>query len=842
MAKKRTQAKSKKPKSHSGGKNGAGDTAFHSVGQPIQRREETRLVQGKGIFVDDYKIQGMLYACFVRSPYAHAKIVKCDTSRAAAAPGVATTLTGREVAGLVRPFPEIGPDVGQKIVDYPMGVEKVRYQGEPVAVVIADSPMRAADAAELVEVEYEGLPPVMDVETALRDESILHEEAGTNRNWHGDFHYGDVDKAFAKAAHIVHIGRMHFHRFSSTPLENNVVIAQWNLKAEFIDFWTNNSFPAFAAQFLSPALGVRIDQIRMQSFDIGGGFGIKITNYPYMAICALASRKIGGHPVKWVETRTEHMLASAHGNERTFLDTRVALDKDGVITAIDSRHIDDCGAYPRYEPLGCIIWAQVLPGAYRIKNVRIDFSQVVTNKCPVGPNRGYSRMQHLWFLERIIDICGHSLGIPADTIRMRNYIQPKEFPYTTPNGCVYDSGNYPEMLNIAKRLIGWDDWKRKQKEAREQGRWLGIGIGSTLDSGTNNFGQARIINSYAPYSGQSKAAIAKLDIYGEVVVSMGSVPQGQGHETTASQVVGDVLGIPPDMVNVRPGFDSDQNVYTGHTGTYASQFAVTGLSAIHGAAMKLKEEMRRLAAFALKTEEKKLEFGLGAQGPEVRLKGTGKSISFAGLANLVNVNNAELPQSFENVTLNCRYVYKAPFTVPDIARKYGNLTLTYASQLHVAVIEVDRETFQPKILAYAAVDDCGKAINPRIVEGQVHGATAHGIGAALMEDCRYNSEGDMLASTFTDYTPITAMNIPDLLYGHLETPSPFSYNGAKGMGEGGAAPVHTVCAALQDALYSAGVWINDSHNTGDSIFHAVSNVRQGREDSLVKVESRRAAR
>jgi 2-furoyl-CoA dehydrogenase large subunit len=722
-----------------------------------------------------------------------------------------------------------------------MAVDKVRYQGEPVAAVVATSAMLAEDGAELVEVEYQGLPVVMDSETALKDESILHEGMGTNRNWHGEFEYGAVDEAFAKAAHVVHIDRMHFHRFSSTPLENNAVISHWILKEDRINFWSNNSFPAFAVQFLSPALGVRIDQLRMQSLDIGGGFGIKVTNYPYMAICALASRKMGGKPVKWTETRTEHMLASAHGNERTFLDTRVALDKDGVITAIESQHIDDCGAYPRYEPLGCIIWAQVLPGAYRIKNMRIDFSQTVTNKCPVGPNRGYSRMQHLWFLERVIDICGHALGIPNDTIRMRNYIKPEEFPYTTPNGCIYDSGNYPEMLRIAKNLIGWDDWKEKQKKAREDGRMIGIGIGSTLDSGTNNFGQARIINSYAPYSGQSKAANAKLDIYGELVVSLGSVPQGQGHETTASQVVAEVLNIPPELVNVRPGFDSEQNVYTGHTGTYASQFAVTGLSAIHGAAQKLKAEMSRLAAFALKADEKDLEFGVGQQGPEVRVRGNGKSINYWGLANLVNVNNAELPQSFENVTLNCRYVYKAPFTVPDVVRKYGNLTLTYAAQLHVAVVEVDRETFQPKILAYASVDDCGRAINPMIVEGQVHGATAHGIGAALMEDCRYDKDGDMLASTFSDYTPITVMNMPDLLYGHLETPSPFSYNGAKGMGEGGAAPVHTLCAAIQDAVYSSGVVIDNSHNTGDTLFQAFQRKSNGAGGERVRVERGRAA-
>lgn len=813
------------------------------VGKPVPRKEENRLVQGAGIFTDDHKLAGMLHIRFIRSPYGHANIKRLDVSPAASFPGVVCTLTGAEVAAMVQPFIEIGPGPGQKVLDYPMAVDKVIFQGEPIAAVIAESRLAAEDAAELVEVEYESLPPVLTAEEALTDRSILHPGAATNKLWQGHFEYGQVDKAFSKAAHVVHIGRMHFHRFSSTPLENNAVIAAWDPKEKCINFWSNNSFPAFAAQFLSPALGVGIDQIKMQSFDIGGGFGIKITNYPYMAVCALASRKAGGRPVKWSETRTEHMLGSAHGNERTFFDTRVALDKDGVILAIESRHVDDCGAYPRYEPLGCIIWAQVLPGAYRIKNVRFDISQICSNKCPVGPNRGYSRMQHLWFLERVIDICAHQLKIPSDVMRVRNYIKTGEFPYTTPNGCVYDSGDYAQMLQIAKTKIGWEQWKKLQSEARSEGRLLGIGIGTTLDSGTNNFGQAQIINAFAPYSGQSKAANIKLDIYGEVVVSLGSVPQGQGHETTASQVVAEVLNISPDMVRVKPGFDSEQNVYTGHTGTYASQFAVTGLSAIHGAAVKLKNELSRLAAHALKTSEKDLEFGVGEKGPEVRVSGAkNKSINYWGLANLVNTNNAGIPENLWDITLNCRHVYHAPFTVPDVKRKYGNLTLTYAAQLHIAVIEVDRETFQPKILSYVAVDDCGRAINPMIVEGQVHGATAHGIGAALMETCVYDSDGSMTTATFSDYTPITVMNMPDLLYGHLESPSPFSYNGAKGMGEGGAAPIHTVCAALQDALFSSGIIISDSHNSGDTIFQAFEQSKSGNAPRLVRLESRAGAR
>ena len=807
------------------------------VGQAVPRKEENRLLRGRGKFTDDIKLREMLYLHFVRSPYAHARIVSIDTSEAEKIPGVVCTLRGSEIVSETQPFIEIAPDPAGKIRDYPLAVSKARYQGEPVVAVVAESPGVAEDGAEAVEIEYDALDPVVDAQQALTDASILHEEAGTNKVWNGVFEYGDVEQAFRDAAYVVEIDRMHFHRFSSTPLENNVVIAQWDPKDEHIHYWCNNSFPSFAIQFLAAHLQVPIDRIRVQTFDIGGSFGIKITSYPQMAVCALASKKAGGRPIKWVETRSEHMTSSAHGNERTFRDTRVALDNQGVITAITSRHIDDCGAYPRYEPLGCVIWSQVFPGIYRFKNARIDFTQAVTNKCPVGPNRGYSRMQHLWFLERVVDICAHELDIPADEMRLRNYIRPEEFPYTTPNGCIYDSGNYPKMLEMAKQLIGWDGWKKKQADARKQGRMIGIGIGTTLDSGTNNFGQSQIVNPGAPFSGNSQGANCKLDIYGEVVVAVGSCPQGQGHETTAAQVVADVLNISPDLITVRTGFDTERNVHTGFSGTYASQFAVSGLSAVHGAAQKLKAEMKRLAAFVLACKEEDLEFGSGTKGPEVRSKSNGKSINYWGLANIVNVNSAVLSPELHDVTLNCRYVWRAPFKVPDTKKKYGNLTMTYASQLHITVVEIDGETFIPKILDYVAVDDCGTVINPRIVEGQVYGATAHGIGAALFENCAYDEVGNMLTSTFSDYLPITPVNMPKVKYGHIATPSPHSYSGAKGMGEGGAAPIHTISAALQDALFDKQIFIEDSFNNPDSLFRAL----QGeicRAKDLVKVERR----
>ena len=807
------------------------------VGQAIPRKEEDRLLRGLGKFADDIKLREMLYLRFVRSPYAHARIVSIDVSEAEKLPGVVCTLSGCEIASQTQPFIEIAPEPGGKIRDYPLAISKVRYQGEPVVALVAVSPAIADDGAELVQIEYEPLDPVINAEQALTDASILHEEAGTNKVWNGVFEYGNVEAAFREAASIVTIDRMHFHRFSSTPLENNVILGQWDPKDDHIYYWCNNSFPSFAIQFLAAHLSVHIDRIRVQTFDIGGSFGIKITSYPQMAVCALASKKAGGRPIKWVETRSEHMTSSAHGNERTFRETRVAIDKNGVITAITSRHIDDCGAYPRYEPLGCVIWSQVFPGVYRFKNARIDFSQAVTNKCPVGPNRGYSRMQHLWFLERVVDICAHELGIPADEMRLRNYIRPEEFPYTTPNGCVYDSGNYPKMLEVAKKLIDWDAWKKKQADARKQGRMIGIGIGTTLDSGTNNFGQSQIVNPGAPFSGNSQGANCKLDIYGEVVVAVGSCPQGQGHETTAAQVVADVLNISPDLIAVRTGFDTERNVHTGFSGTYASQFAVSGLSAVHGAAQKLKAEMKRLASHVLSTTADDLEFGVGAQGPEVRAKTSGKSINYWGLANIVNVNSAILPTELHDVTLNCRYIWRAPFKVPDTKKKYGNLTMTYASQLHIAVLEIDRDTFIPHILEYVAVDDCGTVINPPIVEGQVYGATAHGIGAALLENCVYDAVGNMLTSTFSDYIPITAMNMPTVKYGHIETPSPHSYSGAKGMGEGGAAPVHTISAALQDALFEKGVFIEDSFNNPDSVFRSLRG-EIGQVQQRVKVERR----
>ncbi len=800
--------------------------------KPMGRKEDGRMVRGRGLYVDDYKPAGALHMSLVRSPYAHARIVSIDTQAAEAVAGVVCVLTGKELAEQVQPFLQIGGEPCSLIEDYPLAVDMVRYQGDPVVAVVAETLRLAQDAAQLVDVEYETQDVVISCEQALAGKTLVHEQMGTNVDWQGVYEYGEVDKAFAEAAHVIKIDTLKFHRFGSTAVESNAVVATWDDALGGIDFLSNTHM-SIPITMISLALGISADRIRLRTVDIGGSFGNKIGNYPYMTLAALASRKLGGKPVKWFETRSEHMQAGTQGSERSYLDTEVALDENGVITALRSRHVDDCGAYPRYEPLGAVIWAQVLPAAYKLRNIRIDFSQVVTNKGPAAPNRGYSRLPHIWFMERVVDICAHELGIPADEMRVRNYIT--EFPYETPNGCVYDSGDFVRMLEKAKDLVGWDEWQEKKADAEKAGRLIGIGIGTTLDSGTNNFGQSIVVLPDSPFSGNAMPATAKLDIDGSVSIAVGSFPHGQSHETVVAQVVAEELGLSPEMVNVAIGFDTLRNVHTAQNGTYASQFAVTGLSAVHGAVEMLKTEMRTLAGHMLGATAEELEFGIGEMGPEVRVKGTDRSVNYWVLSNMVNANSAQLPEELRSLNLNCRYTYRPPFDPVDPEKKYGNLTLTYAMQTHLAVVEIDPATGQVKILDYAIVDDCGKVINPMVVAGQVHGAAAHGLGAALLENMPYDKDGNVLAGSFTDYTPITINNIPIFKCSHRESPSPFSYNGAKGMGEGGGAPLHAIAAAVQDAVYDRDIIVRNSHCSANAVYDML---QQPNRSQAVRVENR----
>jgi 2-furoyl-CoA dehydrogenase large subunit len=779
-------------------------------GQNVPRKEDKRLVQGQGTFVDDIRRHGMGYIHFVRSPYAHAHITSIDVSAAEAMKGVYGTLTGEEVASLTDPFFQISSVPGGNIKDYALAVGKVRYVGEAIVAVVAETRELARDASELVEVEYEPLDAVTDARHAL-DESkpVLHEDAGGNLMWEGVYEWGDLDAAFAEADKIVKIDELHFHRFNSTPLETDGALVEFNRGIGQWTIYTNNQFPGFAQIMMGPAMRCGLDKLRFVTQDIGGGFGNKITSHPQLVACCLLARKLG-RPVQWTEWRTDFHSSMSHGNERWFHETEVAVKNDGTLLGFRTKALDDAGAWLRYEPLGGVIWAQVTPGMYRWRHIRLEFTQVATNKAPVSPNRGYSRMQHLWFTERIIDIVAHELDLDPIEMRKRNYIRADEMPYETPNGCVYDSGDYARMLDVATELIGWSQLEEKRLDAAARGKLLGVGIGSTLDSGTNNFGQSRMINPELQFSGNNEVATVKLDIFGEIVVTLGTTPQGQGHETTAAQVAADILGCNFDDVHVRAGHDSYWNSHAGFSGTYASQFAVTGLSAVKGAADMLAEQIKRLGSVILGgVPVEALELAEGT----VRIKDNPEAaLPFMACGAIINANNAGLPEDLD-VTLNCRYVYRPPFEVPDIERKFGNLTLTYAVQVHAAVIEIDPETGYYEVIDYAAVDDCGRRINPQIVEGQVMGATAHALGGVMHEIFEYDEEGNLLTPNFYDYHVPHALDMPPIKTDSIESPSPFTPLGTKGMGEGGGAGIHAVCSAIQDALRSKGgaiVW--DSSN------------------------------
>ncbi|HEX3807749.1 MAG TPA: molybdopterin cofactor-binding domain-containing protein, partial [Gaiellaceae bacterium] len=475
-------------------------------GQSVPRKEDRRLLQGQGVFVDDIKRHGMGYLHYVRSPYAHAHIVSIDVSKAEAMPGVYGTLTGEEVASLTDPFFQIASAPGAEVKDYALAVGKVRHVGEPIVAVVAETREAARDASELVEIEYEPLAAITDARHAQDDGvPMIHDDCGGNLMWHGVYEWGDLDAAFAEADKVVKIDELHFHRFNSTPLECDGALVEFNRGTGQWTIHTNNQFPGFAAIMMGPAMRSGLDKLRFVTQDIGGGFGNKITSHPQLVVCCLLARKLH-RAIQWTEWRTDFHLSMSHGNERWFQDTEVAVKNDGTLLGFRTKALDDAGAYLRYEPLGGVIWAQVTPGLYKWKHIRVDFTQVASNKAPVSPNRGYSRMQHLWFTERVIDIVARELELDPVQVRKRNYITVDDMPYTTPNGCVYDSGDYARMLDIALDLIDYDTIPARRADAESRGKLLGVGIGSTLDSGTNNFGQSRMINPELQFSGNNEVA------------------------------------------------------------------------------------------------------------------------------------------------------------------------------------------------------------------------------------------------------------------------------------------------------------------------------------------------
>ena len=784
------------------------------VGKSIPTKESVRFTTGHGSYLDDVKLEGTAHIALVHSPYAHARIRSIDVKEASAMPGVLAVYTGEDIRKLVDPFMQLAPPPADKVLDYPLAVEKVRFVGEPVAVVVARDRYLAADAAEMVQVEYDVLPPVMDAESAASPSApILHEAIGTNRVWDGVYEYGDVDGAFAQADLVIQ-EKFHYHRFNSAPLELNAALASFDRRTGELTLYTNNVMPMFCMPLVASSLRLPSDRIRVIVPDVGGSFGNKINSFPYMVLVSVLSMQLG-RPVKWTELRSEFLAAGTHGNERTF-QIEAAVRKDGTLLGLRGEAFDDTGAYARYEPAGAVIWAQVAFSMYRHKNLRLHFHSVFTNKCPVGPNRGYSRAQHLFLYERIMDRIADRLGLDRGEVRERNFVRADEMPYQAPNGTVLDGGDYARALHRVQEMLDLPSLRAQQKALRARGRYLGVGIAAALDSAGNNFAQVRVINPHLPFSGNSESARVWMDMMGRVHVAMGPTNQGQGHETMASQIVAHELGLNPEDVHALPGFDSHSHPYTGHSGAYASRTAVMGGGALLGAARELRRRIQVIAAHLLKTAPEDILLEKG----EARSRRTGNALPLSVIGGVALGNSLELPLDMDT-NLSVTYVYRPPFRIPSHVDKKGNFTLTYSYQVHGAVVEVDPETGKVHLRRYVAVDDCGNMINPAIVEGQVIGAAVHGIEAALLCEAKYGADGQLLASSFTDYLCATSLDVPPVEVEHFITPSTAGPMGVRGVGEGGGTALPALAAAVEDALSPFGVTFQDSHLTPERIQSAM---------------------
>src|SRR5438309_246001 len=793
------------------------------IGKPVRRVEDFRLLTGRGTFIDDHPPVGNIHhAAIVRSRYAHARIVGYDVTRARAAEGVVAVITGEHVARETRPF-AVG--VTTPVHYYCAATDTARFVGEPVAVVVARDRYLAEDAAELVEVEYEPLPAVIDPEKALEpDAPVLHDKVGTNLAGHRRLVYGDPERAF-REAEVVLRERFRFPKYGSTPIETYGIIARWELDG-VCTVWSNFVGPFIMHPLTARVLGLAENKLRfIVPPDIGGSFGIKTSIYPYIALIALAS-KHAGVPVKWIEDRREHLLASSSGTDRVAY-REVAAKKDGTILGMRFKWLDNVGGYIRSPEPGCSFRPTGnFVGPYRFQNLEVDASVVMTNKSLTGPNRGYA-CGHLYFeTERMMDLLAERLALDPVEVRRRNLIQPGQFPYRSPTGGLYDSGDYPAALDKALELAGYQALRAEQARARAAGRCFGIGVALAVDPSVSNMGyvataldpQLRAKPEYLPKSGAVDAATIRVDPLGRVTAVLATTPQGQGHQTVVSQIVADELGLTPEDVTVVDELDSSTRFWSISSGTYSSRFGSVGTSAAALAARKLKAKLIEYAAHLMERPAAELVFRDGAVRARV---GPGPSYSVKDLAGRAHWNTQSLPEGMEP-GLQATAVFG--FTGSDAVDENDcvNSSNTYGFIAEVMAVEVDPETAAIKILRYASVHDAGTIINPMIAEGQIYGGALHGLGGALFEELQYDDDGQCLTGSFMDYLVPTASEAPVIDIAHVVSPSPLTPLGSKGLGESSSMTAPAVIAnAVSDALAPLGIRITELPMTPTKLWKTI---------------------
>jgi aerobic carbon-monoxide dehydrogenase large subunit len=751
--------------------------ALRYTGASVRRLEDPRLLTGRGRYVDDLVLPRMLSVAFVRSPHAHARIAGIDASAARALPGVTAVVTPDELLAVTRPLAPRVEGGGFEPTAWPALADGVaRFCGEAVAAVVAVTPYIAADARDLVAVEWEPLAAVATLDQALAMKRVLFQRRHRR---------GDVEGAFADAA-IVFTETFGHDRCAPSPMETRGIVADWD--GEALTIWSPSQCPSIMRTALAAALDLAESRIRIVTPDVGGGFGLKMQVFPEdVAVAALARRL--GRPLKWIEERRENLASASQAREqRTTVE--VAAAADGTLLALKARVVSDGGAYHAYptsgalEPLGT---ASILPGPYRIATYEYEATALATHKPPLGAYRGVGMTMGAFVMERVLDLLAARAGLDPAEVRRRNFIPREAYPFTSATGLTYDSGDFPKALEQALAAVDYDQLRREQQAARQAGRVVGIGIACYTEY-TGMGSMVFRLRGMTDVPGIEAATVA-VDPDGTARCAVSFPTQGQGHATTLAQLVADRLGLRLESVRVQP---TDTASGPRGSGTFGSRGTVSMLGSAAAAADRVAEKLRVLAAHRLEASAVDVELG----GGRAWVRGSSdRGITLAEVARLAYTPPlGGLPAGL------------APGL--DATVSFDPPGPTFSGAVHVAVVEIDPETGRVALKRYALVEDCGTVINPMIVDGQIHGAVAQGFGEALLEAVVYDADGQLLTATLMDYALPRADDLPAFEIGHLETPSPVMPGGVKGMGEGGTigAPA-TIANAVADAVRQLGTRI-----------------------------------
>jgi carbon-monoxide dehydrogenase large subunit len=774
------------------------------IGARVQRVEDPRMLTGHGRFIDDINLPRTLHIAFCRSDHGHARIAAIDSAEAAGMPGVAAVVTAADIEGLLQTVRATSTMANFHGTELPvLAMDKVRHVGEPIAAVLAESRYLAEDAAERIAVTYEALPTVIDPAAAAEpDAPLLHEEIGSNVLIERTFERGEVDAAIA-AAPVRVGGHFRMHRKTPVAMENRGYLADYDQGRGSLTLHSTTQVPGIVRDTLVRMLDLPGNRLRVVAPDVGGGFGGKTALYREEVLVCVLARKFG-RPVKWLSDRLEDLISTSQAFDEV-VEAELACDDEGQILGLRADVIGDVGAYSGYPWSAAIEPVQVvsfLPGPYRVENYRGRVRGVATSKSPMGAYRGVGRPISTFVMERLIDMAAVKLSLDPLEMRRRNMVRAEEFPYKSASGIVWDRAGFLECLETACDGADYGALRRQQAAARQQGRWVGIGLASYVE--LTGLGSRIAVAPGMPVNTGTESATVRIDSTGAVTAYFGIASHGQGLETTLAQIVAEELGARLQDIEVLHG---DSDAVAHGTGTYASRSAVLAGGAAIVSARAVREQVMKAASHLLEADAGDMDAANG----EIFVKGTDRRLSFRELARAVYTEVNRLPRELrEDIELEASNIYDPYFG-----------TATPAT--HLAVVEVDPETFGVTVQRYVVADDCGRIINPLIADGQVHGGVAQGIGAALLEEVVYDDTGQILTASLMDYVVPTAVEIPAMEVFHLETELPNNIGGFRGLGEGGTigAPA-AIANAIADAVGHLNIDINELPMTPERLFRLVS--------------------